>query len=99
MKNMSDVFEGLVKAKYVDNEVIKELICGECSGTDFIIQDEDYWMATTKDHAEYAAKAINFHDDLVEMVIKLKEFIDDRAASSSELELASDAGKLLESLK
>ena len=54
-----------VKPRHVDDEVIRELSCGEESGNDWILEDAGYWMLTSKKHSEYAAHAINSHDELV----------------------------------
>ena len=71
---MADVFCE-VKPKYVDHMVINELVGGEESGSDWILEDAGYWMLTSKEQAEYAAHAINSHDELVAEVERLREHL------------------------
>lgn len=80
---MSDVFEGEVKPKHIDEECIAEIVHGEDSGKCWTIEDSKYWMAMQYEHAGYAAHAINSHDELVEMNKELLAVID-RVIGSSE---------------
>ena len=96
---MSDLFSGIVTPKHIDDEAIIEIRHGENSGNDWAIQDENYWLAVTEDHAKYASHAINYHDHLVDMVYKLAAFLDDRVSTAKEMQLSSDARSLLEICK
>lgn len=64
---MSDVFEGEVKPKHIDEECIAEIVHGDDSGKNWTIEDSRYWMAMQYEHAGYTAHAINSHDELVAM--------------------------------
>lgn len=64
---MADVFDGAVNVKYIDSSCIHELRYGDESGDNYTLQDEGFWMLVRKEHAEYAAHAINSHDELVQM--------------------------------
>lgn len=70
---MSEVFEGEVKAVYLDGDAIDELVYGDGCGTNWTIEDSGYWLATTYEHARYAAHAINSHDELVAEVERLRK--------------------------
>lgn len=74
---MVDVFVGDVKAKHIDEEAIAEIIHGDDSGNNWSIEDSKYWLATSHDHAKYAAHAINSHDELVAEVERLRAQIKD----------------------
>lgn len=69
---MVDVFSGVVAAKHMDNECIEEVVGGEDCGNCWTIKDDQHWIAVTKEHAEYAAHAINSHDELVAEVGRLR---------------------------
>lgn len=62
---MADVFCGNVSTNLIDDECINEMVNGDGAGNYHILQDDAYWMLIDKDHAEYAAHAINSHDALV----------------------------------
>ena len=72
---MADLFCE-VRPKYVDHVVINEFVCGEESGSDWILEDAGYWMLTSKEQAEYAAHAINSHDELVAEVERLNALLE-----------------------
>ena len=62
---MADVFCGEVTTKLVDDECINEMSRGDRAGNYHVLQDDAYWILIDKDQAEYAAHAINSHDELV----------------------------------
>ena len=74
---MSDVFYGDVSVKHLDEKAINEIERGENSGNDWVIQDSNYWLATNKEHAEAACVAINMHDELVNELTQMKQFLED----------------------
>lgn len=64
---MADVFCGEVTTKLVNDECINEMARGHGAGNHHVLQDRAYWLLIDKDHAEYAAHAINSHDELVRL--------------------------------
>ena len=91
---MSDVFEGKVKAKHVDEDALEELNNGEDSGKNWTFEDDRYWLAMSYEHAGYAAHAVNTHDDLVAEVERLRlmlsecyPYIKDKADWGNEYEV------------
>ncbi|MGL5281046.1 MAG: hypothetical protein ACRC8W_04705 [Plesiomonas shigelloides] len=62
---MADVFKGVVICSHTDDEAVQELQKGDSAGSNFHLEDDGYWLATTEEHIKYAAHAINEHDELV----------------------------------
>ena len=62
---MADVFDGVVSTRLIDDESINEMARGDGAGDYHVMQDDAFWMLIDRHHAEYAAHAINSHDELV----------------------------------
>ena len=62
---MADAFDGTVSTSLIDDESINEMARGDGAGDYHVLQDNAFWMLIERDHAEYAAHAINSHDELV----------------------------------
>lgn len=62
---MADVFSGSVLPKHIDDGCATEIASGYVAGNYYVLQDDEYWMLIDKGQAEYAAHAINSHDELV----------------------------------
>ena len=71
---MADEFDGVVSTSLIDDESINEMARGDGAGDYHVLQDDAYWMLIERSHAEYAAHAINSHDELVAEVERLCEF-------------------------
>ncbi|MGL5728837.1 MAG: hypothetical protein ACRCYD_13435 [Plesiomonas sp.] len=72
---MTDAFRGKVYVAHTDHEAIQELEHGEDCGSNYHLADDGYWLATTKEHIEYAVHAIESHDELVREVTALRNKI------------------------
>lgn len=81
---MADVFDGRVNVKHIDSACIHELKYGDESGSNYTLQDDGFWMLARKEHAKYAAHAINMHDELVAEVDMLTSSLN-HANSNHEL--------------
>ena len=71
---MSDVFCGTITTKLIDDECVTEIVRGDRAWSYHVLEDDAYWMLIEKEQAEYAAHAINSHDELVAEVERLHEF-------------------------
>lgn len=102
---MADVFCGEVTTKLVDDECINEMARGDGAGNYHVLQDRAYWMLIDKDHAEYAAHAINSHDELVrqrdQLLASLKELLSSKAEPGlfAGVAAAYNAAKLIKSIE
>ena len=73
---MSEVFDGEVSFKYIDDEVISELTHGDSAGNDWILQDDSHLMITDEYKIKAAIHAICNHDRLTAENESLKEEIE-----------------------
>lgn len=73
---MADVFDGVVSTSFIDDESINEMARGDGAGDYHVLQDDAYWMLIERNHAEYAAHAINSHDELVAEVERLRNALE-----------------------
>lgn len=69
---MADVFAGSVSPKHIDDGCATEIASGDCAVNYYVLQDDEYWMLIDKEQAEYAAHAINSHDELVADIERLR---------------------------
>lgn len=70
---MSDVFSGTVRVTPLEEEAITEITSGEDSGSDFALEDDNYWLISNENQMKYAAHAINTHDQLAEENERLRK--------------------------
>ena len=83
---MADVFVGSVSPKHIDDECATEIASGDGAGNYYVMQDDVYWMLIDKEQAEYAAHAINSHDELVAEVERLRVVVDGVIAASKSMQ-------------
>lgn len=74
---MADEFKGTVVCTYLGEDALQELTHGEDAGENYHLEDDAFWLATSKSHMEYAAHAINHHDSLVEENERLRKLLSD----------------------
>ena len=73
---MTDAFCGTVTTKLIDDECVTEIVRGDGAGSYHVLEDDAYWMLIEKEQAEYAAHAINSHDELVAEVERLRDALE-----------------------
>ena len=95
---MADVFAGSVSPKHIDDECATEIASGGGAGNYYVMQDDEYWMLIDKEQAEYAANAINSHDELVKTLETAESTLDEveRVLSEAQKNGNCDFDDLLE---